>query len=152
MNLCRDGDCDSSAGKIKEPKSLYCLQVDTYIDSLTVHALKLVPWLVNAFCSRAAPKLLIGAVEQDTHLLASVSYLFSKLFQSSASFLHTCFITYLLPYSMSFKAMSNCSRLLAKLLTDSHNSPFLFFFYLKCSAHHPLQGPLQTGQQTLNNK
>ena len=39
----RDGDCDSSAGKIKEPKAFYCLQVGTYIDSLAVHTLKLVP-------------------------------------------------------------------------------------------------------------
>ena len=109
---CRNWFTDSVAGKTKD---LYCLQVCAYIDSLAVHALRLVPWLVNTFCWRAAAKLLVGAVEQDARLLASVSYLFSKLFQSSASFLCTCFITYLLPYSMSFKAMFNCWRSLATL-------------------------------------
>ena len=41
--ICRDGNCDSSAGKIKKPKSFYCLQIGTYINSLAVHALRLVP-------------------------------------------------------------------------------------------------------------
>ena len=90
LYFCRDWFTDSGVGKAKD---LYCLQVCTYIDSLAVHALWLVLRLVNAYCSLAAAKFLIGAVEQDTCLLSLVLYPCSKLFLSSVSFLCACLLT-----------------------------------------------------------